>query len=167
MSDDLPAGWTTAPVGTVASLQLGKKLDKARKLNGRPRPYLRNLNVRWGSFDTDDLTTMRFTDDESDITADSFVSEMQTSLGGEFRVHAIASPPGAPPPPSNDDDDDDDDDDDRGCVGPNGNAAAPGVEHYAAATVTNGLTFSICTADWSALFSELAKAVGDSAPLPC
>jgi hypothetical protein len=79
-------------------------------------------------------------------------------------VHAIASPPGAEPPPS---DGDDDDDDDSGCTGPNGDAAAPGVEHYRAAELTEGLQFSICTEDWSGLFGELAREVGASAPLPC
>jgi hypothetical protein len=106
------------------------------------------------------------TDDESDISAEDFIGSMGEELGSEFRVHAIASPPGEMPPPG-DDDDDDDDDDDSGCVGPNGDAAAPGVQHYRAAELTEGLTFSICTEDWSALFGELAKAVIDSAPLPC
>jgi type I restriction enzyme S subunit len=53
-------------LGTVADLQLGKMLDKARNLDGRPLHYLRNINVRWGSFDTGDLATMRFTDDEAE-----------------------------------------------------------------------------------------------------
>jgi hypothetical protein len=106
------------------------------------------------------------TDDDSSIAASDFVSQMDAQLDGDFRVHAIASPPGAPTPPPTDDDDDDDDDED-GCTGPHGDAAAPGVEHYEAASLTDGLTFSICADDWSALFKQLASEVVNGAPLPC
>jgi hypothetical protein len=114
------------------------------------------------------------TDDESDIAASEFISQMTRELGGgDFRVHAIASPPGATPaPPEEDEDSWEDwfgggDDDDSGCSGSYGSAAAPGVEHYRAAELTKGLTFSICEADWSGLFSELATEVGNSATIPC
>ena len=40
-------------------------LDK-HKNRGTPRPYLRNLNVRWFEFDLDDVLEMRFEDDEMD-----------------------------------------------------------------------------------------------------
>ncbi len=66
MSDELPPGWSTAPLGYVADLQLGKMLDKAKNLAGEPLPYLRNVNVRWGSFDLGDLLTMRFTKTEAE-----------------------------------------------------------------------------------------------------
>jgi type I restriction enzyme S subunit len=40
-------------------------LDKAKN-KGTPRRYLRNVNVRWFSFDLSDLLEMRFLDEESD-----------------------------------------------------------------------------------------------------
>lgn len=50
-------------LGSVADLQLGKMLDE-KKNKGIPRPYLANVNVRWGSFDLENLREMRFEDDE-------------------------------------------------------------------------------------------------------
>jgi hypothetical protein len=103
------------------------------------------------------------TDDESEITGEDFVSMMSSRLNGDFRLHAIASPPG-----------------DMsagpswipflglgGCGGEYGEAAAPGDRHWRAAELTDGLTFSICESDWSALFSQLATAVEQSAAVPC
>jgi hypothetical protein len=106
------------------------------------------------------------TDDESEITAQDFIARMQSRLNGDFRVHAIASPPG------------DtsatgagslfgDDDEDTGCQGTYGAAAEAGVQHFEAAKLTKGLSFSICSEDWSALFGELAKQVGETATIPC
>lgn len=114
------------------------------------------------------------TDDESDLSATQFISQMKSAASGsEFRVHAIASPPDAmAPPPEKEGNFWEDliggrDDDDSGCVGDHGAAAAPGVEHYAAADATKGLKFSICESDWSGLFSELATEVGATATIPC
>jgi type I restriction enzyme S subunit len=47
----------------IADLCLGKMLDK-QKNKGTPHSYLRNINVRWDSFDTDDLHQMPFEDHE-------------------------------------------------------------------------------------------------------
>ncbi len=58
-------GWPVRPVGEIAKRSLGKMLDKAKN-KGTPRPYLRNVNVRWFGFDLSDLLEMRFLDDESD-----------------------------------------------------------------------------------------------------
>ena len=44
---------------------LGKMLDK-NKNKGIYQPYLRNVNVRWDSFDLDDLLEMRFEDSEQE-----------------------------------------------------------------------------------------------------
>jgi hypothetical protein len=111
------------------------------------------------------------TDDESDLPATEFITRMSSDLNGaDFRVHAIASPPGATPPPAQEGDFWEDlvgGDDDSGCVGERGAAAAPGVEHYAAADATEGLKFSICESDWSGLFAELATEVGATATIPC
>lgn len=59
----LPAGWVSAEIKDLASIKLGKMLDKTKN-KGEPQPYLRNINVRWGEFDLSDILTMRFTDDE-------------------------------------------------------------------------------------------------------
>ena len=59
----LPSSWATAPLGDVASVQLGKMLDRARN-TGEPTPYLRNINVRWGSFDLGDVLTVPLSDEE-------------------------------------------------------------------------------------------------------
>jgi type I restriction enzyme S subunit len=65
VTDALPPGWTLAPLGQVAELQLGKMLDKARNTSGTELPYLRNINVRWGEITTEKLATMRFSDAEA------------------------------------------------------------------------------------------------------
>lgn len=46
-------------LGSVADMCLGKMLD-AQKNKGEYQPYLANLNVRWGEFDLDNLSLMRF-----------------------------------------------------------------------------------------------------------
>ncbi len=51
------------PVGEVAVHSLGKMLDKSKN-KGSPRPYLRNVNVRWFEVDTSDLLDMRIEDRE-------------------------------------------------------------------------------------------------------
>ena len=55
--------WRVARLADVAEFRLGKMLD-GRKNKGYPRPYLANLNVRWGRFDLDDLREMRFEEHE-------------------------------------------------------------------------------------------------------
>ena len=54
-----------APFGEITDHRLGKMLDK-RKNEGTPRPYLRNVNVRWHGFDLSDVKEMRVGDDEMD-----------------------------------------------------------------------------------------------------
>ena len=66
MSEPLPRSWATAPLGDIADIQLGKMLDKARN-RGAPTPYLRNINVRWGSFNLDDLLTVPLDETERDF----------------------------------------------------------------------------------------------------
>ena len=60
---EIPDGWAWARLGTIAETELGKMLD-ASKNKGVPRQYLRNINVRWGSFDLSDLLEMRIQDSE-------------------------------------------------------------------------------------------------------
>ena len=57
--------WPTASLAEVADFRLGKMLDR-RKNRGSLRPYLANINVRWGRFDLKDLREMRFEEHESD-----------------------------------------------------------------------------------------------------
>lgn len=59
----LPARWCWATFASLAGQRLGKMLDKSKNV-GPLRPYLRNLNTRWFSFDLDDLAEMRIGDEE-------------------------------------------------------------------------------------------------------
>jgi type I restriction enzyme S subunit len=59
----LPQGWSWRKLSEVADLCLGKMLDN-KKNKGNLRPYLANINVRWGSLDLQDLREMRFEDRE-------------------------------------------------------------------------------------------------------
>ncbi|MBR5415378.1 MAG: restriction endonuclease subunit S [Thermoguttaceae bacterium] len=58
---DIPEGWKWVRLPCIASMCLGKMLDK-QKNKGTKCPYLRNVNVRWGDFDLSDLLEMRFED---------------------------------------------------------------------------------------------------------
>jgi type I restriction enzyme, S subunit len=62
----LPQSWGWTSIDSIADCILGKMLDKNKHTKGKERPYLRNINVRWGSFDTTNLFTMFFEDDELD-----------------------------------------------------------------------------------------------------
>lgn len=59
------AKWEMVKLGDVAEMCLGKMLDK-NKNKGTFQPYLRNVNVRWGQFDLDDLLEMKFEESEKD-----------------------------------------------------------------------------------------------------
>ena len=54
---------THTPFGEIINARLGKMLDK-EKNTGDFHKYLRNINVRWFSFDLSDLLEMRIEDDE-------------------------------------------------------------------------------------------------------
>ncbi|MCC5488911.1 restriction endonuclease subunit S [Vibrio lentus] len=55
--------WPEARLGDNIDSCLGKMLDK-KKNKGTPQPYLGNSNVRWGTFELDDLAEMRFEESE-------------------------------------------------------------------------------------------------------
>jgi restriction endonuclease S subunit len=57
--DGIPEGWERRTLGEVADSRLGKMLDE-KKNRGELRPYLANVNVRWGRFEFDNLREMRF-----------------------------------------------------------------------------------------------------------
>jgi len=60
----VPTNWAVQELVDIASeCVLGKMLDKQKNI-GTERPYLGNINVRWGRFDLDDLKTMRIEDSE-------------------------------------------------------------------------------------------------------
>jgi type I restriction enzyme, S subunit len=61
---ELPEGWVWASVDQIAEVFLGKMLDKTKHTSGERLPYLRNVNVRWGSIDLDDVYEMFFDADE-------------------------------------------------------------------------------------------------------
>ena len=56
--------WPRKPLGEIAEVKLGKMLDKSKHVAGRKLPYLRNVNVRWGKIDTDDVNEMFFKENE-------------------------------------------------------------------------------------------------------
>jgi type I restriction enzyme S subunit len=56
--------WQSKVVSEVAHHSLGKMLDKSKN-RGEPKPYLRNLNVRWFGFDLTDMLQMRFLPEEA------------------------------------------------------------------------------------------------------
>ena len=58
---EIPDSWEWIRLPTIASLCLGKMLDK-QKNRGVSCSYLRNVNVRWGAFDLSDLLNMKFED---------------------------------------------------------------------------------------------------------
>lgn len=62
---EMKKGWETKRIAEIAQHSLGKMLDKAKN-RGEPKPYLRNLNVRWGEFDLSDLLEMRFLSEEAE-----------------------------------------------------------------------------------------------------
>ena len=57
--------WPKVRLGDHVDSCLGKMLDK-EKNRGELYPYLGNKNVRWGSFELDDLAEMRFEKNEHD-----------------------------------------------------------------------------------------------------
>ena len=61
MASDYPV----VRLGDYVDACLGKMLD-AQKNRGELRPYLGNSNVRWGSFELDELSAMRFEDHEEE-----------------------------------------------------------------------------------------------------
>jgi type I restriction enzyme, S subunit len=58
-------GWVEKNVSEIAKHSLGKMLDKAKN-KGEPQPYLRNINVRWFTFDLSDLLEMPFLPTEAE-----------------------------------------------------------------------------------------------------
>ena len=62
---EVPDSWEWIKIGDVCETCLGKMLDK-QKNQGILKPYLRNVNVRWGKFDLSDMLKMPFEDNEDE-----------------------------------------------------------------------------------------------------
>ena len=62
---EIPESWEWCRLEVVCNTCLGKMLDK-QKNQGIMQPYLRNVNVRWDSFDLTDLLQMPFKEDEEE-----------------------------------------------------------------------------------------------------
>lgn len=57
---EIPAHWMVAPVHAQYEVALGKMLDAKRVTGESLGPYLRNVDVQWGSVNTADLPQMDF-----------------------------------------------------------------------------------------------------------
>ena len=57
--------WEKVKLSDVTESCLGKMLDQNKNI-GTYKPYLANINVRWGEFDLENLPLMRFEDREED-----------------------------------------------------------------------------------------------------
>lgn len=57
-NQELPKGWKQCLIGEVADTQLGKMLNSSKQTGTAAMPYLRNINLRWGRVDLDDLKSM-------------------------------------------------------------------------------------------------------------
>lgn len=64
-----PETWVATTVGAISTMSLGKMLDAKAQTGKNPQPYLRNINVRWFSFDLDDLAIMDIRPEEFDRVA--------------------------------------------------------------------------------------------------
>ena len=62
---EIPKNWCWTTLPSVASVELGKTLDKAKN-TGSFHPYLRSVNVQWGYIDLSDLNEMKFEEHEID-----------------------------------------------------------------------------------------------------
>lgn len=54
---DLPEGWKVGALKNIADCRLGKMLDKSKN-KGKEVKYLRNTNVRWMTFELQDVSTL-------------------------------------------------------------------------------------------------------------
>jgi len=105
---------------------------------------------RYGDFLRPDavLHFIAVTDDESDIGVGEFQRGIDLLLGSrEYVFHAIAS----------------ENDGGRECRG----AAEIGETYYQLAAMTMGLEVSICTSDWTGVFTRLEEHIFASTPIPC
>jgi len=77
----LPEGWIEGTFADISDIKLGKMLDKSKNV-GLLSSYIRNINVRWGKFDLEDILEMRATpDDRSSLSIRD--GDLMVCEGGE------------------------------------------------------------------------------------
>lgn len=85
--DAVPEEWPYAKVGHLFTSQLGKMLD-SKKMDGDLYPYLKNVNIAWGSIVLDNLSEMGF--DETDREKYKLMpGDLLVCEGGEIGKCAI------------------------------------------------------------------------------
>jgi type I restriction enzyme S subunit len=77
----LADSWRTKVLSEIADSRLGKMLDQGKN-TGQLTPYLRNVNVRWFSFDLEDIQEIRLADKEI-IDLDVRFGDLLVCEGGE------------------------------------------------------------------------------------
>lgn len=147
------------PLGTDASrfLRVDEDVQSSNSLEKLLSTY-----DRWEGF-VRRSATLHFvivTDDESDLAAASFRTQMQELTLRTFRSHVIVSPPGSRHMAGGFFEMD-------GCAGPHGEAADNGDIYWELASSTGGLQLSICDEDWTRLFTQLNMAIAVPRTLPC
>ena len=85
---EIPAHWSTPPVYSRFEVQLGKMLDEKQIKRTHLAPYLRNVDVQWGSINSADLPEMDFDYDDRARYALS-VGDILVCEGGEIGRCAI------------------------------------------------------------------------------
>ena len=61
--DDVPDNWAECSILSIAEVELGKTLDKAKN-TGTYYPYLRSVNIKWDDVDLTDVKEMKFEENE-------------------------------------------------------------------------------------------------------
>ena len=79
----LPNGWKKVKLGDCFNVQLGKMLNKNAREQEPQYPYLANVNVRWGSLNTEQLPTMYFSEREKEKFALK-INDILMCEGGEI-----------------------------------------------------------------------------------
>lgn len=89
----LPKGWVETTLGEIADTSLGKMLDKKQATGDHPTQYLRNINVRWGKFDLNDLASMDIRPEELERVV-AVPGDIIACEGGEPGRSAVWHGPG-------------------------------------------------------------------------
>ena len=85
---DIPAHWETPPVYARFEVQLGKMLDEKKIKGTHLAPYLRNVDVQWGTINVSSLPEMDF-DDESRTRYSLMPGDILVCEGGEIGRSAM------------------------------------------------------------------------------
>mgnify|MGYP001340700101 CR=1 FL=1 len=80
---EVPEHWTTCPLASRYSVQLGKMLDASKNTGEHLRPYLRVFDVQWGDINIDDLPMMDF-DEDARIKFRLMPGDILVNEGGSY-----------------------------------------------------------------------------------